>query len=84
MSDLNSWKQFAVTGKVEDYLKYAVHDAQKDVGEGQEPEKNAGFAHGDRTQQIFAVFRTDLRIQGIRPACRPEFIVSARNMIGCN
>ena len=49
MSDLNSWKQFAVTGKVEDYLKYAVHDAQKDVGEGQEPEKNAGFAHGDRT-----------------------------------
>ena len=57
MSDLNSWKQFAVTGKVEDYLKYAVHDAQKDVGEGQEPEKNAGFAHGDRTHTESGTYR---------------------------
>ena len=57
MSDLNSWKQFAVTGNVEDYLKYAVHDAHKDVGEGQEPEKNAGFAHGDRTHTESGTYR---------------------------
>ena len=39
MSDLNSWKQFMKTGKVEDYLKIAAQYADEDVREGQEPDQ---------------------------------------------
>ena len=57
MSDLDNWKSFCATGKVEDYLRYASSTAEKDEREGREADKNAGVAHSDRTHTESGTYR---------------------------
>ena len=57
MSDLDNWKSFCATGKVEDYLRYAASTAEKDEREGREADKNAGVAHRDRTHTESGTYR---------------------------
>lgn len=53
MNEMNYWKQFFCTGKVEDYLKYKqCRDEMKqevtDNSKVKEERSYAGFYHGDR------------------------------------
>ena len=52
MNEMNYWKQFYCTGKVEDYLKYKQcrDDLKRDVTDNnkvKEERSYAGFYHGD-------------------------------------
>lgn len=48
MKNRTDWEQFALTGKVEDYLKYVQSAGTEEQGR-QEPGAYAGFTYGDRT-----------------------------------
>lgn len=52
MNEINYWKQFFCTGKVEDYLKYKQcreEETQQHIENSRvKEEPYAGFYHGDR------------------------------------
>ena len=53
MNEMNYWKQFYCTGKVEDYLKYKQcrhdeHQINKENMRVKEESPYAGFYHSDR------------------------------------
>lgn len=56
MGNMKDWHAFALSGKVEDYLRYAAGGLEEGgcggkekKGKGQETDTYAGFVHGDRT-----------------------------------
>ena len=47
MKDREEWERFTLSGKVEDYLRYAAKEYGDLRTKGEETEAYAGFAHGD-------------------------------------